>query len=569
MKLVFREYLASLRERRELDVVLPDLLSELGYTIISRPSVGTRQYGVDIAALGPKTEQERKVYLFSLKQGDLNRADWDGTAQALRSSIDEILDVYIPNRISTQHEEKKIVICLCFGGEILEALRDNITGFIRRHTTERVSFQEWNGDHIAGLLSEGILREPLVGKSVRSSFQKAIAMVDEPEISFLHFSALIQGLLASPAQTPQERAGILRQIYICLWVMFVWARDADNLESSYKASELAILQAWQLIRGDIDGKGNLAIRLTFAELTDLHFNIGDTFFEKKITPFVEAKHALSVAVLSANAADVNLKLFEILGRISLRGLWVLWGLGGDDVVPKPCFPPAPDEARRIANTIIHLIDNNPCLLSPIADEQSIDIGIALLFLAMMEEYRGAAGDYTDHLISRITFAFISHGQYPTIHREYRTLIEHPREATEEYRKTETKASTLLPLLSIWASALERLRASESLADFSRKYLKHCNHQFWLIGIDSEERLYKGDLQHGICLTNIPITTDGVAAMNILDTECKGENQTAFSSLSAIKLGHWPIIIMACRHYRLPLPPNLWLDLLKSGRKDSQ
>ena len=41
MKLVFRQYLASLRERHELDVVLPDLLSELGYTIISRPSVGT------------------------------------------------------------------------------------------------------------------------------------------------------------------------------------------------------------------------------------------------------------------------------------------------------------------------------------------------------------------------------------------------------------------------------------------------------------------------------------------------------------------------------------------------
>jgi len=36
MKLVFRQYLASLRERRELDAVLPDLLSELGYTVISR-----------------------------------------------------------------------------------------------------------------------------------------------------------------------------------------------------------------------------------------------------------------------------------------------------------------------------------------------------------------------------------------------------------------------------------------------------------------------------------------------------------------------------------------------------
>ena len=49
MKPVIREYLASLRERGELDAILPDLLSELGYTVISRPSRGTRQFGVDVA----------------------------------------------------------------------------------------------------------------------------------------------------------------------------------------------------------------------------------------------------------------------------------------------------------------------------------------------------------------------------------------------------------------------------------------------------------------------------------------------------------------------------------------
>jgi hypothetical protein len=100
MKLVFRQYLASLRERRELDAVLPDLLSELGYNVISRPTIGTRQYGVDVAAIGKGEDGKRKVFLFSIKQGDLTRADWDGTPQTLRSSINEILDVYIPNRVA-------------------------------------------------------------------------------------------------------------------------------------------------------------------------------------------------------------------------------------------------------------------------------------------------------------------------------------------------------------------------------------------------------------------------------------------------------------------------------------
>lgn len=71
MKLVFREYLTSLRERNELDVVLPDLLSELGYNVISRPSTGPRQFGVDVAAVSPMVDGEQKLYLFTIKQGDL------------------------------------------------------------------------------------------------------------------------------------------------------------------------------------------------------------------------------------------------------------------------------------------------------------------------------------------------------------------------------------------------------------------------------------------------------------------------------------------------------------------
>jgi hypothetical protein len=94
MKLVFRQYLASLKERKELDAVLPDLLSELGYTVISRPTIGTRQYGVDAAAVGRDADGRRKLFLFSIKQGDLTRADWDGSPQALRSSINDILDVH-------------------------------------------------------------------------------------------------------------------------------------------------------------------------------------------------------------------------------------------------------------------------------------------------------------------------------------------------------------------------------------------------------------------------------------------------------------------------------------------
>ena len=63
MKLLIRDYLASLKERDELDAILPDLLSELGFTVYSRPRRGTIQRGVDIAAIGKGEDGERKVFL--------------------------------------------------------------------------------------------------------------------------------------------------------------------------------------------------------------------------------------------------------------------------------------------------------------------------------------------------------------------------------------------------------------------------------------------------------------------------------------------------------------------------
>jgi hypothetical protein len=181
MKLMIREFLASLREREELDAILPDLLSELGYTIISRPRRGTRQHGVDIAAVGQDDDGQRKVFLFSVKQGDLTRQDWDGTPQALRSSLNEIQDAYIPSRIPKKYQDLPVVICLCIGGEILEQVADVVNGYTSKCTTDRVAFDQWNGDRIAEFILAGILREEILPRALRSSFQKSVAMVDEPD----------------------------------------------------------------------------------------------------------------------------------------------------------------------------------------------------------------------------------------------------------------------------------------------------------------------------------------------------------------------------------------------------
>ena len=132
MKLILKQYLSSLRERGELDVVLPDLLSQLGLNVFSRPGRGTRQDGVDVGAVGCLFGGEEKVYLFSVKPGGLTRRDWlNESQQSLYPSLTEILYAYIPNRLPTEHRGKPIVICIVVGGIFRNRFAHNLKGLLQ------------------------------------------------------------------------------------------------------------------------------------------------------------------------------------------------------------------------------------------------------------------------------------------------------------------------------------------------------------------------------------------------------------------------------------------------------
>jgi hypothetical protein len=184
---------------------------------------------------------------------------------------------------------------------------------------------------------------------------------------------------------------------------------------------------------------------------NLHFPIWDELVGGKILPFVDHEHAISAAVASASPVDVNLKLFALIGRMAMRGLWHLWFAGGADQLPMAGDDWDCPEASDLAQQIAQLVRNNPILLTPFTDEQSVEIGVPLMFLSMMGGWSQAAGNYADAVIVRTVYAFRSHSRYPTIYADYRALLVPPRKRTFEYCEGQTKGSSLYPLLSLWAS----------------------------------------------------------------------------------------------------------------------
>ena len=565
MKVILRQYLADLRERGELDAVLPDLLSELDFNVLSRPSRGTRQDGVDVAAVGPDVDDgnRRKLFLFTIKSGDLRRRDWDdGSPQAVRQSLNEIQDRYIRARIPQQYQKLDIAICLCIGGAMREDVHGQWTGYVAGHSTDKICFREWNGDKLAELMLSGALREELLKAHLQSYFRKAIAMADHPDVSYGFFVRLTQGLLGEDGNK-RQRLTRLRQLYICLWVLYIWARSDDNLETPFRVSEYAVLQVWKECRplgGETtmqEDERTIVLEQTLA----LHSRIAKELLIGKIGTYAAKPFALSRAVGSQSTVDINLSLFEQFGRLCLYGVWqhceafVRTEANGAAIYEQ--------ERNHALSTAIQMINSNPCLLSPIRDDFMIEIALFMILIQICESEESAVG-YFKNVVQRLRFAISRRGRYPVPMANYHDLVEHPVNGSDEYFQKHTRGSVLYPLLIAWLDRLGLDVEREELVSCIKDELPHTTQQIWVPDANSEERIWSGGTDHGVAITGLPIFEEVKSYHDFLEKSV--EEHAAFQDLSAIRFGLWPIVLMACRHYRLPVPLQLWF--LESRSQDT-
>ena len=114
------------------------------------------------------------------------------------------------------------------------------------------------------------------------------------------------------------------QINICLWILYTWSREIGNIESAYISSEFVLLHAWELTKTYFDKKDNNAkkIKETFFSILNLYRKISNNYLDDKIIPHASKRNIISNAMFPSNSVDVNLKLFDVLGRLAISGLWL-------------------------------------------------------------------------------------------------------------------------------------------------------------------------------------------------------------------------------------------------------
>jgi len=555
MKLILKQYLASLKERKELDAVLPDLLSNMGMNVFISPTRGVKEYGVDIAAVGQINDEEERVYLFSVKSGNLTRDTWNGSAdQALRPSLDEIQDSFIPSRLPPEHRDKEIVICLCFGGDVNSGIRQEVSGYEKRNTRDNISFEEWNGDKLSEFIQQHLLKEELLPSSSQALLRKSLALLEEPESSSKHFSLLIDEVLSNSTDTESIASSVTR-INICLWVLFSWSRDAENLEAAYLSSEKALLFAWDKVKDHYTGRNKPS--KSFDSILATYQQITDCYVDQCLIPYVELKYALSHAVHSPCPIDVNIKLFDVLGRLSMKGHWILDSLQQSYLAEPPIDGENKEQEvlrlrlREITRSINLLVVNNPILLSPYKDSQAIDLGLALTLLSSNSELDEFVQSWLSEMVNMCTFSFDSNGMYPIVHNSYEKLLEHRNKdkADSSYKNKVTEASILYPLLTVFCALYKLDSVSQKLAEFAIDNLTHSTLQYWYPNERSEQNMYSNSGMHGSASTNFPMS--GNLALKQITQECG--NADSLKRMSAITKGKSPLVLTACRCFRYPVP----------------
>lgn len=554
MKIVVMHYLRSLRERDELDAILPSLLSESGFEVITRPRRGTRQAGVDVAAVGPDSDRGgvTSLFLFSIKSGDLTREHWDTGQQALRPSLNEILDDYIPNRIPPHLANLPIVICVGMGGEMREDVRAQWSGFCRTNERSNIHFTEWNGDRIADLILSGVLRSELIEGEHRGMFQKALAMLDQPDVAYRHFRNLLNAIFVD-SNNHKERTRQLRKAYLCLWILFVWARDAKNLEAAYRASDLVLLRSWPYCDASRLAKGSIQNERSahFDQVLKLHLIISELLLIDKIGPFADKRYALSMAVNSRSAVDVNIALFETLGRVSIHGLWLSCISGGKD---NEFADSLRKEANNALDIAIGMINANPALAVPVRDDFAIELSLFMRLADVLGRLHNVVGyirNTADHLCRGLSIR----RHYPTPAIGYREVLSHPKDRSDSYFEDNTRAGIIYTFVLTWLAMTGDQDRAERLRTTLLKHAPHMTHQTWIPDDQTDEVFWAGNRDHGMCVPGLPCKDSLQDVLNLLNRVMT--EHPLHERVSAVRANLSPIFLMACRHYRMPVPVHLW------------
>lgn len=545
MKIVIQQYLATLKESKELDAILPDLLLAMNIQTITKPQIGVRQYGVDLCAVGKDPDDNiKKLFLFVIKCGDLGRNEWNVNKQAVRPTLEEINDSYLTHFIPVNYKDLPIKIVLVTGGNLLQETQSAWDGYILKNKTERIQYDLWCGEKLAILFHQYLFNEQILIQEYRSLFRKSLVMLSEPSYNLKEFYELFDNLvLKINSSNNRSNKRNIKTCKLILRIAIEWAKEANNYKHCINIAEHCILQFWNTIRKFSLDKKSFFID-EFLEYYLFLYNLlvenNDKF--AKLYSIEDGLHGYT----QIQSPEVEgLLVYEQLGFLSELGILAFYE-----------YTRFHDEKYyqsliNVSGNIKSLLDNHKSLLNPLYDEHIIEVCLAsyVLLVAGEREYlKNWLYKSFDHIIYACT---VLGKYYPTCTNNFYDLLYESKENQKEYLCSSTLFFYYLEL----ACLIKDNDLYSFVYDNTMEHFSETAIQFWFPDSTTEENIYirNAGYSSGFSFVCNPLPKTLKEMDDIINT--KKEKEISCKDFSCFKNSFTDLLFISNRHFRTPIIPD--------------
>ena len=550
MKLVIQQYLSTLKESKELDTLIPDLLLVMNIRPIIKPQIGVRQHGVDLAAIGKDpNDGKTKLFLFVIKCGDIGRKEWNSGIQSVRQTLDEIIDSYITHFIPTKYKELPIVIVLTTGGNLLQETQDLWDGYISKNETDKVKYELWDGAKLSLLFHEYLFNENILIPEYRALFRKALVMLSDPSYDLKDFYYLFDRL-AERVYDSKSKSN-KRNIKTCKLILKIaieWAKAADNYKHCINLAEHCLLKYWNTIKDySLDKTSLFSI-----EFIDYYSTLYNLLIENnnKFADLYNIEDGLHGYINLRSPETETIKVYEQLGFLSELGILAFFEYS------RYSEENYWQSLINVSENLKGLLNNHKSLLNPLYDEHIIEICLCCYVLIAVGE-KDYINDWLYKSFDHIIYAYNALGKYyPTCTNSFYDLIYESKENREELMCSSTLFFYYLELACITKD--EELYTF--LYDKLKEYFSKTGIQFWYPDLNSEKQIYISNAGYtsgyGFVCDKIPKT---ITKMDKLITT-KKDKEISCKDFSCFKNGFTDLLFISNRHFRTPIIPDSLLIL---------
>lgn len=469
MNFIIREYISILKEDGELDSLLADLLFEQGYTIKYKPEKG-RQYGVDILAFKKEKQKVVEIRILTVKRDNITRSAWNGSVNAAKQSLEEILEVYLNKHLTQQEQKLPIRITLATNGVISQNLDLDWTSFKEKHSKDNIVIDFLGIDDITNQVKDDFLFDTLLDKENQALFRKTLAFMDLTDYQYHHYIQLLDALFDKAILRKRELQKLIRLIKLLLDLMFKWSDEVGNLKSAVTLSHITLLKTYNFLTKSNKLKLKY-IQEEYFKIYSLSRLIAVDYYNKVNDHyFVEQ----SVQRYSKNHLEYGLRTWEELGLISILGhfelqqYWVY--LQTKNKAGQEIFLRSLTDVNK---SLTSFISKNSSLNYPLYDDHLIEFNLAMQFLRMYQK-----DDFCLNWIEKILISL--HNQYrikqlfPLFRPDYEKLVD------IYFGKSKQKLESSMLLASIldWCIILDSEETYDKVIELIKLFEEKISIQTW-------------------------------------------------------------------------------------------